>query len=220
MSRAIDRRQRSDLDTKEWKTLPWRLHQKDSLQMLFDLGFVLAALLEQWDLCENSTVPETSVRRRARLSLDCRALQEELEAWYTTSRSMPEPLSMFTGPSSINGSPLDGETSEAEFTSLLHASCMLYFWLFKMVLNDVLVATEPSEEEENLTFSSLELATNIVSAAPYFLADDTGWLGPQRLFFPLRKAMVVLTSKHSPFVEDAKEAFGRTLGRLRSFAQS
>lgn len=147
-------------------------------------------------------------------------MRDELEAWYVMSRAILEPSNMFAERSSDCSSPLGGKASEAEFTSLLHASCMVYYWLFKMNLNDILVATEPLEEEENLTFSSLELATNIVSAAPYFLADGTGWLGPQRLFDPLKKAMVVLTAKQSPFAEDAQRAFGRLLGRLRSFAQS
>lgn len=192
MNRAIDGRMRSPLDTEEWRTVPWRLSAKDSLQCLFDLGFSLAALLEQLDVCSSPQLPEASVSKRALLSLTCASVQTKLDEWHSTNwSSRDEP-------------------------SLWKATNMVYFWLFKIITNEVLAATAPERNQQELIFSSLELAVEIVSASSFFLADATGWLGPQRLYFPLKKAMALLVQQHSPFAEDAQQAFGRVLGKLRS----
>lgn len=215
MNRAIDGRKRSILGTEEWKTVPWRLFPKDSLQSLFDLGFELSALLERLDLCESPQPPEVSVSKRAQLSLRCSVVEDSLREWYMTCWSFRD-----LTPSPRIGDDLSSAsspgTTHSEFKSLWEATNVAYFWLFKMILNEILAATAPQAEHEDLVFSSLELAVNIVSASSYFLADSTGWLGPQRLFFPLRRAMVLLISKQSPFAQDAQKAFKHLLAKLKS----
>lgn len=216
MNRAIDGHQHSPIGTQEWLTLPWRFFAKDSLQNLFDVGFELAALLERLDVCDSPQPPEASVSKRAQLSLRCSVVRDTLDGWYFhhwDPHGTPSPTSQagntLAGPSSPGA-------THTEFGSLWEATNIAYFWLFKMIVYDILVATTDEGEQEDLIFSSLELAVNIVSASSYFLADATGWLGPQRFFFPLRRALAFLISKQSPFVDDAKEVFGRLVGKLRS----
>lgn len=217
MNRAIDCRTRSALDTEEWKTLPWLRFPKDSLQHLFDFGFELAALLQQLDRCESLSPPEASVSMRATLELECMGVQQALEEWYSHHWQGRERLML------SSDSPPDGvmqvdspEGASPEFEDLWEATNMAYFWLFKMILKEILIATSAEEEQEDLQFAMLDLAVSVVSATPYFLADGTGWLGPQRIFFPLKRAMILLKSKQSPFAEDALEAFGKVVAKLRS----
>lgn len=216
VNRAIEFRQSSPLGADDWKARPWRFFPKDSLQRLFDFGFELAVLLEEFDTVERSRLPEEFVSKRAQLSLRCSILQGDLEDWHRAH---------WTGQGSSASSPYSVEstglasspdTEQLEFRNLWHATNIIYFWLFKMILNDMLASTALEEEQSDLAFSSLELAVNIVSASQYFLADATGWLGPQRLFFPLRKAMVLLLSKQSPFAADAQQAFGQLTRRLKT----
>lgn len=216
MNGAIDGRQPSALSTERWKTVPWRFFAKDSLQCLFDIGFNIAALLERLDACDSPQAPETSVSQRARLSLSCGAVQQSLEEWHSAHWGHRNSLS----PSSMHScdeldSPSSASAAHFGFKSLWEATNIAYFWLFKMILNDILAATASQEEQQDLVFSSLELAVNIVSVSSYFLAEATGWLGPQRLFFPLKRAMALLMSKQSPFAEDAQKAFGQLIRKLR-----
>ena len=73
----------------------------------------------------------------------------------------------------------------------------------------------PSQEQ--LAESSLELAIDIVLAASFFLRDGTGWLGPQKLFFPLRRAMAYLgtVSTALPVQMEAQLIFKSLIARLR-----
>lgn len=207
----------SALDTEEWRTLPWLSFPKDGLQQLFDLGFELAALLEQLDLAESLSPPEASVSSMANLALRCIGVQEALELWYSHHWQWREDQMPFCN--AISNDTDEASTPEAaspEFESLWEATNMAYFWLFKMILHEILIATASEEEQEGLEFAMLDLAVSIVSASPYFLVDGTGWLGPQRIFFPLKRAMILLKSKQSPFAGDALEVFGKVVAKLRS----
>ena len=215
MNRAIDGRMPSVLDTEEWKALPWLHFPKDSLQQLFDLGFELAALLEQLDLCDSPSPPEASVSKRATLELRCIGVQQTLDEWYSYYWQGRESRTQSSDAIDDGRSLSSGPEVRREFESLWEATNVAYFWLFKMVLNEILAATAVQDEQEDLEFSILELAVNIVSASSYFTADATGWLGPQRIFFPLKRALVLLRSKQSPFADDAQEAFGKVLAKLR-----
>jgi len=62
----------------------------------------------------------------------------------------------------------------------------------------------------------LNLATNILLSAPHFLSVNTGWLGPQRLFFPMQRSMQYLTKARSPLAGQARAAFFQAVSRLRS----
>lgn len=217
MNRAIESHQRSSLDTADWRTLPWRYFAKDSLQCLFDLGFDLAVLLEELDLCDSPLPPEISVSKRAQLSLKCSGVESSLDDWYRlhwSHRDSPAPFSVATAGSMSSASSPGAD--RPEFESLWEATNIAYYWLFRMILDDILASTTAEEDQEDLMFSSLDLAVKILSASPFFLADATGWLGPQRLFFPLRKAMVLLVAQNSPFAEDAQQTFMRTVKKLRS----
>lgn len=172
--------------------MPWRFFAKDSLQCLFDLGFEIAGLLQQLDVCNSRQLPETSVSNRARLSLRCAVVQTKLDEWHSTN------WSNHIGP------------------SLWKATNRVYFWLFKMVFNEAMAATALDSDQDEFMFLSLELAIEIVSASSFFLADAAGWLGPQRFYFPLKRAMALLVRQRSPFAEDAKQAFGKVIAKLRS----
>ena len=70
-----------------------------------------------------------------------------------------------------------------------------------------------------LASGSVALAMSIVLATPYFLRDEVGWLGPQRLWFPMRKAMEYLYKEVSPFASEAqlaRSAYEKLSSRLQS----
>ena len=72
---------------------------------------------------------------------------------------------------------------------------------------------------KKIVTTSSKLATDIVASAPYFLAEDTGWLGPQRLFFPLRQVMGYFGKRLPQSLVEfngAKAAFVACINRLRS----
>lgn len=71
-------------------------------------------------------------------------------------------------------------------------------------------------DQEQLADANLRLALNMVAASSYFLANNTGWVGPQRLFFVIRRAMEYLKKTGSPVAADAYKAFMGVLVRLRS----
>ncbi|KAK3716317.1 hypothetical protein LTR37_006467 [Vermiconidia calcicola] len=257
MNRSIQRHESSKLGTREWKTLPWQHYPKDSLQELYDLGFDLAALLEQVDSNINFGNTDAQIRKMEHLSLGCLKVSKNLEHWYTCNWA-----SQGRGQSDANddlqayGLPLSDQPLRPELGGLWQGMNIIYYWCFKLILNGILSSllqqTQQQEEliasvqeldlssdifsngqaydgslptpssggfpqkQEQLANDSLKLAIDIVLVSPFFLADDTGWLGPQRYFFPLQKAMEHLSKVGSPFHSDAKAAFVRLITRLRA----
>lgn len=212
MNHAIRSRKRSLIGSKDWRTLPWQHFTKDCFQQLLDVGFDLAALLEQIDLSVDSSKPK-------QLSAGCLKISKKLEQWYTDFWACDE---HYQGQSSqedmddAESCPLHHPRSSPEFSGLWDATNITYYRWFKLILNDImLLIFRESLQQDRIADSSLTLATHIVSAVPYFLADDTGWLGPQRLFFPLQRAMDHLAKVDSPFFLDAQKGFGTMIARLR-----
>jgi len=71
-------------------------------------------------------------------------------------------------------------------------------------------------QSQQVSNECLTLATNILLSAPHFLSVNTGWLGPQRIFFPMQRAMQYLTKARSPLAGQARAAFFQAVSRLRS----
>lgn len=211
MNRDIERHQVSALGTEEWKTLPWQNFTKDGLQSLFDIGFELAEVLHQLDLYKTIDYPEVMVGRRAKLSHSCSRIRDELEEWYNTYWADQHDSDV-----SPSSTPSPG-SRQPEFTTFWEATNIIYWWLFSLILNEIISEVlEPEDPQQGIiATSSLRVATKIVAASSYFLADDTGWLGPQRLFFPLRRAIEYLKKAESPQVAEAGMALQKTVGRLR-----
>ena len=215
MNRDLEHHSKSLLASEEWRTLPWRDFPKDSLQNLFDIGFEIAGLLEQLDARESSPFPENKVSKTAQISLRCSEVRDQLEEWYNKS-SFNRDWQNQASPSSpgIDG---DGSFSTPDFIDFWEATNMASCWLFKLILNGIMVSVvQDPPQLEQLHENSMRLALSILAASPHFLADQTGWLGPQRYFFPIRQAMVYLKQEDSPLGAKAQMMFGRTVGKLRA----
>jgi len=86
-----------------------------------------------------------------------------------------------------------------------------------LITNEVASSTiQDDVDQEDLAALNLRLATNMVSTSSHFLAEGTGWLGPQRLFFLVRTALTYLKKVGSPVAADAFKAFMAVVTRLRS----
>jgi hypothetical protein len=225
MIHSIDDRKSSVLGTEDWCTIPWRYFAKDSLQQLYDIGFEVATHLEQLDLFDGN------VDIMATMAIDAFSLLDKLDRWYIENWSSRQLLKLDLSASG-NNTPEQGSPRETiGFEDITEASNMLYYWWFQLVLNKTLPSLSQSNLAEQsspvgqqspeqyadatLTEHTLQLAINIVLAAPYFLDDDTGWVGPQRLVFPLKYTMQHLGTARSPHFAEARAAFGRLLVKLK-----
>lgn len=232
MIHSIDSHKASILGSEEWLTIPWERFEKDALQELFDFGFDVAASLQLVD----TTIISHDPGLLAQLPTTCFSLVDELETWRTNTWP-----SRYESPSSgSEDDSLDnGYTSSStpQLSGCLEATCLIYYWWFKLVLNDALSSLSGTSSRESpilsfdsilasdyppvsqyaemaLSSNSLVLATNIVNAAPVLLADDTGWVGPQRLMFPLRASIQHLARARSPMLLEAQAALKALFGRL------
>lgn len=200
MEGDIERRKCSVLGAGNWRTIPWRNRHKDRVQRLFDFGFDLAKLLEQLDLVNDFEALTSCIR-----SYD--NLRTALEKWYHdqwVERAVHCNKSLGSGKpvATVEGAGSD----DSDFQDLEEATSMLYYWLFQLVLYETLIILQRripqlsavSGRESLLPATSLGMrlvnqtddfgraaAVNIVRASPYFLKDNTGWLGPQRAFLPV-----------------------------------
>jgi hypothetical protein len=240
MNLSIDTHKASILGSEDWRTLPWERFEKDCLQELYDTGFDLAAFLQLVDAALISHDPGLL----AQLPMTCFSMMEELDMWQVRTWP-EQNMSVWTnmddsdtddGQSSYQPSP--------EMGSLLEATTMIYYWWFKLELNGALMllqSVQTNTSRESSTFSDdsspssgpisytttshyasmvlqstiLTLATDIVRTAPYLLADNTGWVGPQRMAYPLKKSMQQLARARSPVVIEAQAALKTLLERLR-----
>lgn len=177
--------------------------------MLGDIGFELADILEHTDrlLLHSSTANQQ--RGLLELRGRCQGLYGELHRWFSDlqrgDRSSTESVREdYCGKAAPEESCPQGR--RRTFQSLGEATSYVYYWCFKMIINeclvsliqqdldaateDVLVANEkePLLNHARLRESSAELAMRIVLPESYLLSPITGWLGPLRYWFPLRKA--------------------------------
>lgn len=253
MGHCLESRTSSVLGNGEWKTSPWQTSEKDSLHHLFDIGFDLAAVLERADLLTQSN-PAPDQASFTELWSSCLTIFGQLEDWYR--RHWPNQASPFpSGSTTESYGEVPNDQSRRRFGSFWEATNIVYYWSFKLVLDQNVLAlselqnqlpppqqqTPPSSssaqargkssttrdallvshglstsQARQIASTSSRLATDILASAPYFLADDTGWLGPQRMFFPLRQVMQYLGKMQSPQIADAKAAFLACLARLRT----
>ena len=207
MNRDIERGKCSILGNQEWSVLPWRNFTKDSLQELFDIGFMLAAVLEEVDLCESG---DTSVIRLESLSSGCQGVRQRFHVWYNDYSAIGI------------GPELDSvqyeNPAQLRFTSMWDASIAVHYWLFQLIMQDITFRSLQFIPAGASAFDNgygLTLANNIVMSSSFLLTEDLGWLGPQRLFFPLRRSLEVLAKARSPLVADAQAAFKTLVTRLR-----
>lgn len=250
MGHCLGSRTASVLGNEEWKTVPWQnvALEKDSLQQLYDIGFDLAAVLERTDVLLQSTTPLAQENLSA-LWQSCLSIFSHLEEWYRQhwpNRSSRVPQNTYAEVSSTQ--------TGAQFANFWEATNMVYYWTFKLLLDQNVLALSqlqsqlppsaassrstptssrgrapaapqntslvthgltPSQAEQ-ISATSFQLANDVVASAPFLLAEDTGWLGPQRLFFPLRQVMGYYGKIQSPKIAEAKGAFFACLGRLRT----
>lgn len=212
MTHSIDRSQSSILGDEEWLTVPWQSRFKDSLQLLYDHGFAIGNLLEQIHyLAESHRTANVN-----RLSSSCLDLLEQIEGWYKKVwGTFDEQLVLLMG-------------------GLFEATNMVYYWYFKICLNEALLTLHPASSQMNdpndteredsaqhlaniaLQRSNDKLASDIVLAAPFFSGKETAWLGPQRILFPLKKAIVVLGKAQSPLFCEGQAVLMQMVKRLRT----
>ena len=233
MTHGIDSHKASILGSEEWLTIPWENFEKDCLQELFDIGFDVAAFLELVD----STLMSRDPGLLAQLPTTCFSILEELDMWRDNNWPSRDasPWSD-SGYGDVDASPPPND--RLTFGSLLEATSMICYWWFKLVLDEALSSLQPSTSRESSYFSDdssavqdslpigqyasmalssnmLTLATDIVRAAPVLLAEDTGWVGPQRMMFPLRAAIQYLGKVRSPVIVEAQTALKSSFARLR-----
>jgi hypothetical protein len=243
---CIQRRRSSILAQAEWLDLPFQGRHKDSLQSLFDIGFEVATVLERLGVDGESDGDPIRL---------CGKTLDGLDAWYKMYWGWPEWEFLDLDPEldDCSSGELGNGFGLPGFTSIWHASNMVYYWWFKLCLCEELVASmapvnfqgenatdsahdsahdsplsnnahvdSPStascpmlQNPQELSANCIMWAINIVLAAPCFLAEDTGWLGPQRYIFPLRSAMIYLGKAQSPFFSKAQFALKSLTDRLR-----
>lgn len=248
LNHSLDSCRSSVLGNEDWKTVPWLRFEKDSLHYLFDIGFELATLLERAQLVLSAPVGVDGLND---LWSDCFAIFGKLEQWYNVHWAENVRQRQMTVSANLGAMSHDRSSeSPPLFGSFWEATNLVYYWSFKLMLDDCLVGLSgrtpapsphnPSQptptsskrkgskartaiihglsdtQLQQITNTSLALATDIVRSTAYFLADDTGWLGPQRLFFPIQRVMKHLAKVQSPLFSDARLAFMQLLGRLRS----
>lgn len=208
MIHCIESSKSSVLGEEDWLTTPWLQYEKDSLQQLFDFGFSIAAVLEKIEGKHDMTNPSTA----AHLFALCFDVKENLDLWYVK-----------------HWGTLDQSTI-LMLAGLFEASNLVYYWWFKMTLNQAVMSIDkhlhrhsqqldsdlsPQSVDTSLQTENTRLATDIVRAAPFFSADGTGWLGPMRNMFPLKLAMAHLSAVESPAFAEAQTALMQLVKKLR-----
>ncbi|KAK5174515.1 uncharacterized protein LTR77_001595 [Saxophila tyrrhenica] len=230
MNHCIETHKASILGSEEWLTLPWERFEKDSLQKLYDFGFDISTLLQLVD----SSLASYDSELLATLPMTCFSLLEGLDLW--RDKAWP---SQHDSPFELSEDIYaDTEKSLHNLSGMWEATNMIYYWWFKILLNEALSSLQTASSRESSIFSDgsspensqstvnqyadlaltsniLTLAADIVRASPYLLADNTGWVGPQRLAYPLKAAMKHLARARSPLVLEAQASLKALFGRLK-----
>ena len=223
MSQSLCHRKACPLGTHEWSTRPRSLKGKDKNQnhiseRLYDLGFALAALLEEID-CANladddcTEVIQKYLRR-------CSALDARFNLWYQELvRGSDGPVYWLTpandsvqlGPADEHCPSMFNIDRPFYFPDLNTATVVILYWALKLVISitiakicsvvfSILTCTVPTPLKATAKFlltqygdeGRLENVTNIMRSMPYCWHDRMGLLGPHRSLFALRTALLAL----------------------------
>lgn len=242
MVKALEHRRSSVLGERDWLSLPWKHRWKDNLQIITDIGFRLAALMEKVDTVP--TTPNMESQSLKELQFTCFVLSKDLFAVYENHlQDMELPTSLLDG---TLDSPYDWSAIATPFSIVLS---LMYFWTFLVLLNDVVDPgtkvqshtgadvfqcthaavcmgcnrdhsthdqAEPNRCAVDITACvRLSAATRILHMAPYFLQSDMGWFGPARLFFPLTCALKHLEKTGAPQLVTARKLLGQLFAKIR-----
>ena len=208
-----------------WKITPWQDFEKVGLQELFDIGFDLAALLELQGPSASSVSAE-EIQQQQRLLISCSDIDGRLTQWCILHCPNENNRSHLHGEQTAELSQLSlfHRRQRRTFNSLSEAINAVYYWLLRLVLNELIVAAllpavisddASGISKERLAQSSLMLALDILATGSYFLEDDKGWFGPQRYVFPLRRAMMHLSNVGSPLQQEGEATLSRLIARFR-----
>ena len=241
MIRSVQYRQKSFLDTEEWRTKPWNGYRKLPQYMLSEHGFELGTLIEESDRVGLS---EGGLPLNDCLNLVDRyvVIDKKLDVWFQKFRNdLPTPL-FWADESLSTASPDDESCVPLSFPSLHESSAILEFWGLKLVLSNLILAiisgiiehnpvlhpnapnamTNAPAREKLLRLSSdygraqcIELARLIICTVPYVLSDDKGYVGASQVVFPLRVALFTLRrypGKELRWCQEAYEQLTRNKG--------
>ena len=226
MMRSLLFRKASPLGSHEWCTRPWSRkrqghYPKDASQILYDLGFALAALLEEVDNLdlaqEDADIEDVHKYLRCCLAMDAKfnlwyqdlTCRSDGPAYWPTPRNDTIELSSLEEPRAL----IRNNIHPFSFPNLKTAHIITLYWAFKLTISSTIAnicstalskATSPTttplqvmaqqmlvKHGENGRF---EHATNIMRSMPYCLHDSMGFLGAQRSLVTLRAALLSLGS--------------------------
>ena len=233
MIRSVQYRQKSFLDTEEWRTKPWNGYRKIPQYRLSEHGFELGTLIEESD---HVGLREGKLPLYGCLGLIDRyvAIDTKLDAWFREFQDeSPRPL-LWADDSISTASPDNESYLPLSFPSLHESSAILEFWGLKLVLSNLILAVvsgllghnpilnpyapsvivNASAREKILRLSSnygraqcIELAKPIIRAIPYVLGDDKGCVGASQALFPLRVALFTLSRYPGEELRRCQEAY-------------
>lgn len=137
---SLQHRTSSFLGSPVWCTEPWRNQPKDIEQTLYDLGFALAALVEEIDRSLHSNSTDIGGQTMLQHLNRCSALDTDLGLWYQEHlRVSPSPL-CWVSDSELsncveNSRPGARSLAPYVFPSLRLALMTVNFWALRLVLS-------------------------------------------------------------------------------------
>jgi hypothetical protein len=209
-----------------WRTRPWDGKPKSAQQTLYDKGYALAALLEEFDSARSFNNEDTRIELLITCLHRCSTLDADFETWYSLPlQEYPGPL-YWLAPSTAQNSKDDDDNlfPAIAFPSFHLAHLHMTYWALRIILSatisgiSTLLPSSPTPSipspqtlAQHTPSHRSYRASQIMRAVPYSTADALGLLGAQKCTFPLRTAMAAFEAAEAE--AEAEEDGGRELAR-------
>jgi hypothetical protein len=218
MIQSLYYRKASFYGSEIWKIGPWEDQTKSSQQTLYDKGYDIAALLEDFDKSNRLNSGDERNQGLKKCEHRCAVPDKELQTWYETLlQDSPTPLYWPAQPlPTPNNTKDDSIFPPIAFPSFHIAHLLKTYWALRIILGDT------TSTISNLLSSSLTADTRprdlafpdqltgaslIVSSIPYCTSPNMGLLGVQKCIFPLKTALSVFQKHPGPMLERCWEVY-------------
>ena len=172
---ALQQRKRSILNSKGWKTAPWKSIRKSPQDKLLDILGDIAGLFEDIDDMKLDGEPEMKAAARHKITANCLNLDQRLQSWRNDLGCLKD----FQNPNVDDDlGPRDSEDfALAHVTILYWATCILLY------STSTAFVTTGSQVPSRMKLPGY--VRSLASALPFFFTPSAGIMGPKLAAFPL-----------------------------------